>query len=841
MEQHLPAENRRKGTKMANQSNRFFTLRNLTEGVGKGFENLATEMIAKLSGKTGASLTMRLLVQVATTNEVLAKRIYELLRASETVAIFTAGSLEGLLPSIEKMEGQLGNFARVFRSFGVNLFERTFPHYFDQLKELADGNDFDGFRTKLGETFGETEKAMTGDANTVLLARSGSLWLAFRGKDDQQFIAWKNATEAERRTIELFQSNGSPIPSDPAVGPSEVLVVEDASLDEALTNPSVVFDPVSFRELSRGFVGGGFGKGGKKSVFSGLTDRQMRLVGKAVKAVLEDEEKKGKKPISLKDQWDQAARHCPDVRILQALAATVKKSGRVDVGTARVWMQQAGGHASLEMVVAQELSDFLGFAKMELEEVKKLAKSGLGLAKRWLEENKVARRLWWHGKVSFWTFIGATPVLYVVSTCAPDDWLTWILRVIMLGVSMVPAAYLVGWLLAVGWLAGLGRNWLDDVVGDVVRRVGKLLKIEEADERDVFGDFDRSKPMYWLGLNVGALSTMAFGLSLGLRLAEAVKHLHTVTSAAGIGLVMFLAFIIGGEFYSGRVKRMFADAMESVQKDVLGGILWWRLLRAKPAITIAIVMPVTVGALFLVNLPKIGQVDEAAVLFSDSGKMRLGDGTFEEPSKVLGGDSEFVKSCSVGGMAHVKHGVANLRRYVVPGGNAAQSTWFEFRADRITRVLYASRAWTMLLSAKDAVTVSGYTEKVVELPSGEMSPLVAVFPGATVEGGTNRVLVPCDRTYPRGSEYTDFRLVQTSNQKQCYVQATGRSSDDSSISASVLNSIWSWLDAKSWWAYALLSSALFIVGAGVARWTNRWVGLSVVMAAVLSVLMAFAT
>lgn len=823
---------------MANSNSKLFSLRNLTEGIGKGAENLVTEMIAKLGGKGAASLTMKLLVDVARDNEALAKRIYELLRASETVAIFTAGSLEGLLPSIEKMEGTLGNFARVFRSFGVNLFERTFPHYFNQLKELADGENFDGFRAKLGEMFSETADAMTGGTDTVLEAQVGHIKIAFKNESNSQFLAWRMAVEKDGYEVVVIKA-GQPVPT--AAGTQNRIYAVEVKMDDALNDPNVVFDPISFRELNWGMTHNISGAAGKKSVYEELSDEEMKNAGIAMKAVIADDIAKGRKPIATMDQIDQIMGHCHDGRILEALAATVKSDGTVDVGLAKVWLQQAGSHASLERVMAQELSDLFGFAKMEISEIKRLAASGYDIAQKWLKKEKVAKRLWWHGKLSFWTFIGAT-LVYVASTIFPDWILPWWLRVAMLFISMVPAAYLVGYLLTVGWLAGLGRDTLNDVLGDIFRHVGKVLKIEEADEHlGTLESFERSKPMYWLGLSLGSFAAMAFALSLGLRLAEAVKHLHTVMSAAGVGLVMFLVIIIGGELYSGRVKRMFIGAMEGVQKDVLGGMLWWRILRAKPAITLVVVMPVAVGALFFINPPKIGQVGEAMVLFSDDGKVWLGDDVLENPNTVLGNGAEFVHKCSMG-VAHVDYGVANIRKYVEPGADAMQSSWYEFRVDKITRVLYAVRMWTELLQVDTSVTVSGYVEQIVKLPNGETWPLLDLFSGATAEPNTNRVVVPCNRTYTRGTNGADFTAIEFDQDKRlCHIQATKRADSDQKAGVSVLKSVWSWLDAKAWWAYALLSLSLLVVGAGIACLAHKWTGLAIVGIALVFMLMAFAT
>ena len=300
-----------------------------------------------------------------------------------------------------------------------------------------------------------------------------------------------------------------------------------------------------------------------------------------------------------------------------------------------------------------------------------------------------------------------------------------------------------------------------------------------------------------------------------------------------------LVIVIGAELYLQSVKRAFWDAMREVRKDIKGAILFFRIIKSKPAIGLVILLPIALGYFIVVDLPKIGQVDDVAVLYTNSEELRLDGNEFVSPRKALGGDVEFVRPCSIGGVAHAAPMVNNLPVYHVPGGDELESEWFEFKIDRISRVVYASRSWKQLVRATHNISTGRST---VTLRNGDRTFLKASFPGASVpdkKSGLVEVDLDLWPGYFHESEGATFEVVPIGDNKG-WVMAQKKSGDITQIGAGTLNAIWDWLDAKAWWAYVLLMCGLFVAGF-ISLFFNKYVGATVFALGILSMLLAFAT
>ena len=782
------------------------------EAVASGFENLITQTVAKAGGPAAASFTMRALASLAKTNEPMARGLFELIKAVEKPAEFAAGAVEKLLPILEQNGGVLGIFARTSRGFLVNVMERGLTRYYDELKKFADAGDFDGFRTVFGTAVDEEETRLRPASGKVaVLVLNPMAHMAYVGKDDPSYIAARAAKQGTK-----IVSISPPKASSGEIKVTEIKFDEgeigeyEIDFDEALRHPFISFNQSSFPDMVNGFQGGTLGRKAKGSAWSQLSSGTRRHAGIVMAKVMEWAEANGAK-IATADQIQQIKSHCMEKQVLEMIAEAgtfdpkTDELTACDISTARVWILIAGDHASADMAFAQRADNVLNALLDDYHALRSLGRKGLAAAKKWATDVKLVKRSVWHGR---WSFRVGVPfaIIFFALSCFPEQAIPFPVRLGLNIGAILAANWFAGWLIYVGWFVGVGRAFSDSA-GEILAFVGKKFGVsEETTAKTAILDYNPGSSLQYMGFLLGAFVWMAFLMNTGIFIEEAVKHWHDPSVILRLMLVVFLSAIIGAELFFHRVEKVFVQANNAAKRETLGAAFFWRVLKAKPGITLVAVVPLLVVILAVFDVKNRGAVEESIVTFADNGDLRLGSGTYVRPKAALKDDASRVWECSISHVAHVARAVENLPDHMENTGTFNDSRWTSFSVNSLSRILYASRHWRVtIVSAYDLT--SG--RHLFTLPNGEAGAVESSFPDAPAMPGAVRI-PPDDVEYYRTNRPGTTGGADYLYESDGLVRAQDADLSRAGQGASAAKSAATWFRGKSLWHF-LGFGALFLV------------------------------
>lgn len=797
------------------------TLSTATEFLRGSTENFLTQLVARAGGPAAADFTLRALADLAKRDEAFARGLYNLILAVETPAEFAVGGVETILPILERNGGALGALARTARGFLVNFLERGLTRFYEALKAKAQAGDFEAFRATLGTVMDEeTDRLTPKDGVVTVLVLNPTVHMAYRGKDDPAYVAARAGMGGRKIvTISPPKSSGEIRVTEIDFGAGEIGEYE-ISFDEALKSPFISFSPSSFPDLVTGFMGGTLGRKARGSAWSQVSSATRRKAGKMMTRV-RVEALRDKNLVITNDQIQQIKTHCSEPKIIEMIA----ESESVD--EALVWILIAGDHASADMVFAQHASNALQAILEDVRSLRRLAAAGIEGAGTLIERARLADRVVFHGKWSFRAFLLAIP-LYLAASLVHEEHVSFVWRIVCLLASAGLAAYFVGWLIAVGSLAlagGAVYEKVENVLTGILDRFG--FKREEAetdpvavltpggtvisDRRNPPSDYRTGIAVAYLGDLLGTFVAMAFLLNLGIFIEEGAKHLHDLSMILRLVLLAFLAAVAGSEFYGHRVERKFREVNDAIKRETLGSVLFWRILKAKPAIGLVVLVPILVVTIAIFDVKNTGPVEENVVVFTDKGNVRLARGLNVDMKLVFQGDVGQVWECSINRFAHARRGVENLPDYVDPKATVNDSRWWEFRVNPISRVLYTSRRWmaTIIVGPFDAATDS----HTFKLPSGEKGLVESSFPDAVDVKPGKAVRIPAEIV----EHYRENRPGTTGGTRYLYeadglVRATDADLSKESKGATAAASVVGWAHSKSLGRYLGFGTLFIVLG-----------------------------
>lgn len=802
-----------------------------TEGVAKGTEHLLTEFLRTTAGKAGAKFTLNSLITLARDNEELARKIYKLLRDSETAATFTAGMIEGVLPKIEAVGGRLGSFARVARSFGVNFVERTLATFYDEMKRLADADDFDAFLLVYQRAIDNTSTDMTQGSGEVTVVRiPGGLAIAFLSEDSVGYRAMREDI-VERQSLRLVNipKPGADFKIADIAATPGTLVQWKVTMDEALADNRILFDPNDFEALAKGFTGSATSSG-KQSGFSALSREASYLVTFAVGHYFDHIRTSGRKPITTRDEWEQSYRRCREKRPFEVIASAVKTDDdgnvlnvhgsefdphvhpivppAVDWAVVEAALLMVGGHASIEMQAYQKIDNLLDHVLTDYRAARAWVGSQSDFTKKWLKDHHVVSRTRNVGLIAVVMAL-LSPLAWLPAMATGDFGLSIGSRFFLITLALVLTLPLVYWLKFVGSIVHWGADLLTEAgsfLGDFVK---KVTGVELG--RHTPQDFDGgAQTISRLGNELGGLVLWMWVLTCATIEVDALR-LHVLAQGSRFTVLILMGFGVIASFHHARVKNLWlgGTAMFLRSLEMTGKVITFLL--SKPLVAIVILVPLIVVGVKGGLVPDRTYGGESFVVKVDDYNVRT-HGDNHTPSDLFGEAVNDIKYCKTHDTAHY-FGLETPAPHMFSGNTRVRSESFVFAVEGVSSILKADYRWEQTLTAvKDATLNQWY----FSLVSGEEEAVNAEFPDATVDQTHgNIVRIPPDQVeyYQAnlpGSQWADYHYKADGT-----VKASSRTYPESSVAGKSLSVVWNWIDGKSAWAFiafALLFAMLSTVG-----------------------------